>query len=47
MNLSGWTNAGNSEFYFRALIAVFYHPVDSIAYEIDGELDILKGSDSQ
>jgi hypothetical protein len=46
MNLSEWTNAGGSEFYFRALVAVLYHIVDSIAYEIDGELDILEGSDS-
>jgi hypothetical protein len=29
------------------LVAVLYDTVDGIAYEIDGELDILEGSDSQ
>jgi hypothetical protein len=46
MNLSEWTNAGGSEFYFRALVAVPYDTVDGIAYEIDGKLDILEGSES-
>jgi hypothetical protein len=31
MNLSEWTNAGGSKFYFRALVAVPYDTVDGIA----------------
>jgi hypothetical protein len=47
MNLSEWLNAGGSEFYFKALVLVPYNTVDRIAYEIDGKLDILEGSESQ